>query len=213
MKRTLSFLAVALLALSLASPALATDGIGVFRDEAATQNCATGVPVGILTLYVVARDIHTPDVGLAGWECAFQSDPVLPMVTVNLRYNALNVLAYPNFNVGLPAVGGTGPGSTFVVADFVTFYQGGPLKIGIGPCTPTSFEPDYIVGDTHPEATPGYAQGDDPGFLWRLYPTSFVPTGTEAFYWVCYINVDEPCPGSPVPAVQDSWGSVKSLYQ
>jgi len=216
MKRTLTYLAAIVLTLSLASTAGAVNGLGFFLDEAATINCSsTAAPYSNLTIYLVARDIGTPGVGLSGWECSVLTDPAtLPAgVTTTLRYGALNVLAYPQFNVGLPAVGGTGPGSTFVVAELSTFYLGGAIKFGIGPATPSSFPPDF-QGDGHPEATPGYAQGDNPGLLHRLFPTSNVPSGTAETYWTCYVNVvDEPCPGSPIPTEGNTWGGVKALYQ
>jgi hypothetical protein len=189
-----------LLAPAIAGAQYCPNSIGFFMDEAATVNCtSTAAPYSNLTVYLVARDIGTPTVGLSGWECAVVTDPAtLPAgITVTLRYGALNVLAYPQFNVGLPAIGGTGPGSSFVLASLSTFYLGGPIKFGVGPTTPSSFPPDF-QGDGHPEATPGYAQGDNPGLMHRLFPISSVPSGSSAAYWTCYVNaVGEPCPGAP----------------
>jgi len=219
MKRTLTYLAAIVLTLSLASTAGAVNGIGFFLDEAATTNCTTtATPYSTVTLYLVARDIGTPGVGLSGWECSVVTDPAtLPAgVTVTLRYGALNVLAYPEFNVGLPAVGGTGPGSTFVLATLSTFYLGGPIKFGVGPIATTSFPAITFRDDGHPEATGGYAQGDNPGELHRLFPTSNVPSGVAATYWTSYVNVvGETCPNGegPIPTEGNSWGGVKALYQ
>ena len=96
----------------------------------------------------------------------------------------------------------------------VSFLYGlsGSVKVGIGPCIPSSFgAPNGAYPDIPPG--PGYALGDNPGELRRLYASSNTPSGTPLYYWVYYLAVPEACPGSPVGVEQNSWGGVKTLFK
>lgn len=210
MKRTLSLLAATLLVLSLAPAAHATDGLGVYIDQAGTTNCsAAPAPYSAVTLYLVAKNVSAPS-GISGWECALVFDPPTFSFppTYTILNGGLNVFTAPNFQVGLAAP--VPFAEAMSLASISILYMGGSLKVGMGPCTPSSFGsgayPDVPPG-------PGYALGDNPGELRRLYPSSNVDSGTPLHYWVYYLGVDEPCPGSPVGLEENSWGGVKNLFK
>lgn len=213
MKRMFSLLAATLLVLSLAPAAFATDGIGVYLDEAGTINCSAApiTPYTPVTLYLVAKNISSTASGLSGWECSLIYEPatfVLPP-SYTIRNNMTNLLLAPVFLVGgFPAA----YQDAIPLANITLVYTGDPIKVGIGPCIPSSFGgasgayPDVPPG-------PGYAVGDNPGDLRRFYPSSNVESGTPLYYWVYYLGINEPCPGSPVGAQESSWGAVKSLFK
>lgn len=206
MKRTLSLLAATLLVLSLAPAAFATDGIGVYSDQAGTINCeGAPTPYTTYTLYLVAKNVSSTASGISGWECGLIFEPATFTVppTYTVLNGGLNVMTAPNFQVGIATPVPYAPAIS--LASITILYMGGSLKVGIGPCTPSSF--------SNPTG-PGYAVGDNPGDLRLLYPSSNTPSGTPDFYWVNYVNVTgETCPGSPVAADESSWGSVKSLFK
>ncbi|MHB8079969.1 MAG: hypothetical protein ACYDIE_12025 [Candidatus Krumholzibacteriia bacterium] len=209
MKRTLSLLAATLLLLSLAPVASATDGIGIYLDQAGTTNCsAAPAPYSAVTLYVVAKNISSTVSGLSGWECGILFDPVAPIgLSFTVLNGMLNVLSPPNFSVG---------GNPIAYADAMPLmtisflYAGSPVKVAIGPSTPSSF--GVFPWESLPPA-PGYAVGDNPGDLRVLQPSSNTPSGTPLFFWVYYLGVPESCPGSPVGTEPSSWGSVKTLFK
>ena len=186
MKRTLSLLAATLLVLSLAHAALATDNIGIYCDEAgAIDCCGTPAPYGVVTLYIVAKNISSVS-GLSGWEGAVIFDPPSPIgLSFTTLNGGFNVLSPPNFQVGLPIALPYAPAMPLARISFIYL---GPVKVGIGPVTPSSFGPGGWWPDLPPG--PGYAVGNDPGELRRLYPSSNTPSGTDFFYWVYFI----PCP-------------------
>jgi len=210
MKRTLTLLAATVLVMSLAPAAFATDGIGVYADEAGTINCGPApTPYTITTLFVVAKNISSTS-GLSGWECAVIYDPPsLPVPpTYTLRNGGLNVLTAPNFQVGMAVAMPYAPALTLASIDIL--YFSGSIKVGLGPCTPSSF--GRFPYESVPPA-PGFAEGDNPGVLHPLFTSSNTPSGTASFYWVYYMNVAEPCPGSPVGTEENSWSSVKNLFK
>ncbi len=176
------------------------NGIGLYFDQNATINCnMTQAPGTFPALYLIATNLNTN--GISGWECALRISPEPMMTTVTLNFSALNVLAYPLFNVGIPAIGGAGVGDpTIVLATVMVFYGGGAMNFGIGPCIPASLD----------GTGPVFAAGDNPGNLQFLHQSSNVPwVGWDYTYCVATIN-GTLC---PVGNEEGSWGSVKALYQ
>ena len=194
MKRMLSLLAATLLVLSLAPAAFATDDIGVYLDQAGTISCsAAPAPYSMVTLYLVAKDISSVS-GLSGWECALLFDPPSPIgISCTILNGGLNVLSPPQFCVGFPTALPYAGAMPLARIDFL--YSGVPVKVGVGPTTPSSFGPGTFWPDL--PVGPGYAVGDNPGELRRFYASCNTPSGTSLFYWVYYLGVTaEPCPCS-----------------
>jgi len=212
MKRTLSLLAATLLVLSLAPVASAVDGIGVYSDVTGAINCnAAPAPYSVVTLYLVAKNISSAS-GLSGWECALTLDPPAPLgLSYTLLNGGLNVLAPPLFQVGLGVVVPYADAIPLANVGFLAPLSGG-VKVGIGPCTPSSFG---RFPWEHLKPGPGYAVGDEPGVLRRLVPSSNIVAGDPAllYFWVYYLGIAETCPGNPVGVEQSSWGDVKTLFK
>jgi hypothetical protein len=211
MKRTLTLLAATVLVMSLAPAAFATDSIGIFYDEAGTINCsAAPAPYSLVTLYIVAKNISSTASGLSGWECSVIYDPPALMIppSYTILHSMVNVTAAPNFQVGGFPVAYA---DAISLASIAIVYAGSPVKIGIGPGVPSSFGP----GSLYPERVPSpiYAVGDDVGDLRNLTPVSNTDSGTPQWFWVCYLGVDAPCPGSPVGTEPNSWSGVKNLFK
>jgi len=181
----------------------ATNGVGVYFDMLATQQCASPAPYAMTNAYLLATRVGSH--GLGGWEMGLSTVPAtLPAgLTVTLANNALNVLAHPNYNVGIPIAGGVLPNADGVIllATLSTFYLGGPIEFYIGACDPASRP-----------GGPVFAQGDDPGVLNYLVPASNLNAGlltTPGPWRVAAIN-GSTC---PVATTNDSWTNVKALYQ
>lgn len=200
MRKLVTLLTAALLLTGASAYAQGPNTIGVYFDLAGENNCSAAAPYANVNAYLIAKDI-TVSSGISGWECSVRTEPAtLPAgLNVTLANAGLNVLAYPQFQVGLASALPFSP--AIVLATMSTFYLGGPVLFGIGPCTPTSF-PDAIG--------PGYAAGDNPGLLTRLVPSSNVPAPFPNTFWVAGIGAGPTC---PVATENDSWGGVKSLYQ
>lgn len=176
------------------------NGFGIYFDQTADNNCLTvPAPYVTVTAYLCATNLTTN--GISGWECSIRTMPeTLPAgLTVTLMHGALNVLAHPLYNVGIPAVGGVS-GNPVVLASLSTFYLGGQIDFAVGPCTPSSF------GGT----SAGFAAGDDVGLLVPFVPAADDPfPGYEYTYRVASVN------GATCPVANEtsSWGNVKALYE
>ncbi len=183
----------------------APDGIGIYFDSGGESNCSLAAPFTTVTAYLLALNLTTPS-GIIGWECSISTSPAnLSGITYTLAGHAFNIFAPPKFSVGLAAALPCVPAITLMTMR--TFYMGGPVQFAIGPCVPCAFGPNSYFPQLPPG--PGYALGNNPGMLKRLYPsTADLVPGTSDTYWVAGINAD-----CPVANVQDSWGGVKALYQ
>jgi hypothetical protein len=212
---------VSLLALSLfvAASAFATpidprtNGIGVYFDLGATNNCNTSPQTyQTLTAYLIATNMSSPD-GMSAWEGTLLINPTsfAAGISLDIGAGALEVLTPPVYEVGIsPARSGP----AVVLVTISTFYLGGPIYFGIGPSVPSSFA----------DAGPGYADADDPAILKLFTPSSNEP-------WTLPIwrgnNTDGRLGNNgPVHAYlvaragaacvtateQQTWGGVKALY-
>jgi hypothetical protein len=177
----------------------AVDGIGIYFDTNGTSNCSTASAYTNVTAYVLATNISESS-GVSGWEAEITTNPATFPAGINFTIlgGGLNVLTAPNFQVGLANALPYAPAISLL--SISTFYLGGPIQFGIGPCTPTSFPA---------RPGPGFAKGSDPGVLKPLTPAaSDAVAGKPYFYWVAGVNTT-----CPVATENDSWGSVKNLYQ
>jgi hypothetical protein len=176
------------------------NGIGIYFDQTADNNCLLSAPqYSTVTAYLCVTNLTTN--GISGWEASIRTNPAtLPAgLTVTLFHGALNVLAPPLYNVGIPAVGGVA-GNPVVLASFSTFYLGGPIEYAVGPCTPSSFG----------GLSAGFAAGDDPGLLTPLTPSCDLPfPGFDNTFLVASV-AGASC---PVATETNSWGNVKALYE
>ncbi len=96
-------LAIAMTCLGIGIPgsAQAQDNLGIFWDNAYTQDSATidSYP-GFLTGYLVLKDPSTP-AGLLGWECCVDVDGPGQFISWVLEGEAMNVASPPCFTVGI----------------------------------------------------------------------------------------------------------------
>lgn len=204
-------------ALAIAAPAFAVpvdpkvDGIGVYFDTGATINCSAAAPYTAVTAYLLGTNLSRG--GLSGWEATLCVNPTFfgAGITMDIGAGALNVLTAPDFQVGLSP---SRSGNVVTLLSISTFYLGGPILFGVGPCIPSSF------GGTNP----GYADPVDPAILVPMTPSSNVPwtlpiylgsntnlpaNGPANSFAVAGVNAT-PC---PVAAEQSTFGAVKDLYK
>lgn len=192
-----------------------TDGIGIYTEPEACFHCANFAPFAMVTVYLVA--LMPSDLsGIASWECRLytQPDPLLAGLTVTPSGGGANELVAPNYRVTLPAP--LAWDQTVVLATLSTFYLGGELLFGIGPCQPSS------VGDP---GGPAY-RGAAPNSAWtRLTAAHWAddmpsaPDGRAVFginsdnyscqHWPLYLS--RWCVS--VSEEQQSWGAIKGLYR
>jgi hypothetical protein len=188
-----------------------TDGIGVYFDQGATMNCSQAAPYTAVTAYLMGTRLSRG--GMSGWEATLCVNPTSfgAGITLDIGAGALNVLTAPDFQCGLsPSRSGT----EVVLLSISTFYLGGPILFGVGPCVPSSFG----------GLSPGYTDPLDPAILAPLTPSSNIPwtmpiylgsntnlppTGPPNCFVVAGVNAT-PCPTANEPA---TWGGVKDLYK
>jgi len=198
MKKLVTLLALALLAVALPASAADNNGIGFYFDEAGVSNFLSSAPqYTMVNAYLLATGI-TQSAGLSGWEAEIAIIPA-PMVapTYTLSNNGLNVLTAPVFQVGMANALPLAPAMKLLTVSILNF--GVPFSLAIGPCTPSSFGGLY----------PGYADGANPGILIGLTPSSNVPVpGRTNFYTVAAFMTT-----APIATENDSWSGVKNLYQ
>jgi len=198
MKKLLVLALMLVAASAFAQADVEPNGIGFYFDENGDSNfLPTAAPYTLVNAYLLATRL-TESSGLSGWEAEIVVTPtpaVPPSYTVN--GGGINVLTAPIFQVGLGAALPYAPAIKLLTVGVLNF--GTPFSFAVGPCTPSSFG----------GLRPGFAAGNDPGKLVGLTPSANVPLpGREYFYTVAsFIN-----PG-PVAVDNDSWGSVKNLYQ
>jgi len=198
MKKLVTLLGLALLAVALPASAQDSNGIGFYFDEAgATNYLASAPPYTMVNAYLLATHITQPG-GLSGWEAEVAVIPA-PVVAASylLTNNGLNVLTAPSFQVGMANALPYTPAMKLLTVQVLNF--GTPFSLAVGPCTPSSFG----------GLRPGYADGVNPGLLIGLTPSSNVPVPGRPNFFVVASFMTTP----PVAIENDSWGSVKNLYQ
>ncbi len=152
--------------------------------------------------HLVATRLDPTVGGVSGFACrilfdatAFASGPIF-----TLPPSGMNVVAPPEFQVGLEAPLPPAPTITLLRMSFVC--AGGSALLGVGPYTPC-WPGDHI-------GCIGVAAGNDPGRIMDLTPASSAPySGVMYGYALAGINAGPTC---PVATVADSWGAVKGLY-
>ena len=198
MKKLVTLLSLALLAVALPASAQDSNGIGFYFDEAGLTNyLASAPPYTMVNAYLLATRISRPS-GLSGWEAEVAVIPT-PVVAASylLTNNGLNVLTAPSFQVGMANALPYTPAMKLLTVQVLNF--GTPFSLAVGPCTPSSFG----------GLRPGYADGVNPGLLIGLTPSSNVPVPGRPNFFIVASFMTTP----PVASENDSWGRVKNLYQ
>lgn len=165
-----------------------TDNVGIYFDEAGTDNCGTAAPMTPFPAYLVLTQLTNPDV--LAWEIALTFDNVLTLGFVP-RGNAIDVGINPGEHiVGLP-VALPAPGGVCVVAD---------LTLMVMNTNPAGIRANGTFFHSLPIKVPAYiSTGTD---ILELHPIS--PPGEPIFVLNngCVVDVEE-----------SSFGSVKSLFR
>lgn len=140
-----------------------SDNVGIYLDEAGTDNCGTAAPMVPITAYLVVTQLTSPDI--LAWEIALLYDNVLSLSFVP-RGNAIDVGINPGEHiVGLPAPL-PAPGGVCVIADTQlmvmntnpagirangTFFHSLPIKVPAYQGSATE------IRELHPISAPGQA--------------------------------------------------------
>lgn len=182
--------AIALLMTLCTAPAIATDEVGLFFDDAGEAACAEVEAYSTVTLYLL---LLQPSAGsVSGWECELDYENVTLTGTV-LAGQALNVVQAPRFQVGIGGVPLTGAG-VIELARFTFLVLGsGQSAFYIYPFSPPSI-PDSEV--------PVYADGADPTHLIPMTPHSL--SGGAV---VAGVNLPE------CITLDATWGRIKQVYE
>ncbi len=165
--RAISVLVACLLA--TAASAHDADVLGVYFDQAGTTDrIVTTSPGESVPLYLVLHRPSEPS-GVAGWEVRIDvaGPQVIPTSSWRLPGNAIDILAPPEFQVGL---GSPMPwADTLVLASGVLFVPmpGDEVEIRVGPIS----EPSLVV-DGYPVLSPVYVPADDVDRLIPMGPAS-----------------------------------------
>jgi len=199
----LALVLVAANAFAQSDPGL--NGIGFYFDEGGVSNyLPTQAPYTMINCYLLATRI-TESSGLLGWEAEVAVIPapgLAPTYTMNAGMS--NLLSAPIFLVGMANPLPFAPAMKLLTVSVLNF--GTPFSLAVGPCNPSSFG-RYPYADV--PIGPGYAAGNDLGKLIRLTPSSNVPVPGRAYFYTTAAFMQT----APVAIENDSWGSVKSLYQ
>ena len=178
------------------------DGIGIYFDETAWDNCLENpCPFTCVEAYLIATNISAD--GLLGWQCSLRTwpDPLLVPLTVEFAYPIFTlqlVNTLPDLSALYTEPVGQGD-PAIVLATLSTVYFGGIIQFAIGPYSDLAM----------PEG-PAYLVDDDP-LEWRyLHPSSDTPFFCYEDTYVVAAIGQCTC---VVPAEVDSWGRVKTLYQ
>lgn len=184
----------------MASSAFAANGLGIYYDTAGTNRTNLApTPNVFINTYLVAKDISRLD-GMSAWECEIVNSglefPEDMTYTFSNPTAALNALAPPLFAVGMAPIIPTAPSIYLMRIRF--FYEGGIVKLGVGPATPSSFG-----------TSAGYANGPAT-ILTPFFPVSNLDPvpGRPNYFYVLTLGA-----ASPVGDTNDSWSGVKSLYR
>jgi hypothetical protein len=195
MKRWLTLLTLGVLLTG--SSALAqidpdTDGIGIYKDLAATIYCAPETPNAPFDVYLVLTNPSALG-GVSGWELQLEFSALVFALNWGYQGQAVNAATPPEFAVGLAAALPWAPAINLMTITMLALV-------------PTC-EWIHIIPTLNP-SIPGelvYADGVDPGNLIIMRQSTGGPD--EPVYG---INCD--CP-PPIATDEASWGNVKNLYR
>jgi len=185
------------------------DEIGVYFDEMGTIACVPTVyPYITVTCYLLVPEPTRPSIG--AWEATLLINPTsFPAgLTLDIGAGAVNALTPPYFSVCLsPARSG----HTYKLVTISTFYLGGPIHFGVGPCVPSTFG----------GLSPGYVDGADPSVRVGVTTVELAPWTLPAYggitapagsYIVAGIN-SLACPRCLIAIEPATFGAVKALYR
>ena len=191
-------LVLTLAAFALAGTAFAqdpnwSDNIGVYTDEAATENCATLGFLQEAPAFLVLTKVTSP--AIAGWEAKIVLENVLLLDGIELRYDSINAGSRADeyivgFGAPVPVVGGT-----LVLADMtIKAINADPGNIFI----------DHVYFHVADDPVPAYQDGA--GDIFEIHPSTIDGhEGGPVFF------LNNGC--DPVAVDEDTWGGVKSLYR
>lgn len=189
---------------------LPAEGIGIFWDLNG-GSCRARMPAFVLAnAYLLLLSSTSAD-SVAAWECSVVTSPSpLPAGMVFLPAgDGANALTLPDVRVTLPI--GLPRTPATLLATLRTFYLGGYVAFGLGPCHPTS-----VPGLSTPSIR---TVGD--GSAWRpvqnlgFWPFPGVPDALLcADIGGTNVEPDPCCPGCDgTPTSATSWGAIKILYE
>lgn len=202
MKKLLVLALILVTANAFAQTSNMPNSIGIYFDVTGTSNTLMSAPPYTqVTAYVVATNINlAPSISAVEFGLAYSVAPaVLSYAHPYLCCDCLG--SPPNFQVTfLPALP-VAPAMVLVNISFLN--MGTPLLIAMGPCNPTSFPVTQ---------TPGAVDGADFSHKFPLSLVDFsMPAVAPYFYYMAGFMT--PGPYIILATENDSWGSVKSLYQ
>jgi hypothetical protein len=170
------------------------DGIGIYFDPGATQNCMfTSAPFQSVTAYLMATNISAPS-GISGWECTVQVAGSLLAPAWAIAGGGTNFLTAPDFAVGVGTVAPLPFAPAMVLATLTAYVM-----------NPTDLVALYVRPAPQPSIPghPVYATGDNAYDLRALIQS----TGGADFP-VAAINGD-----CPVANESGTWGQMKALFR
>jgi hypothetical protein len=172
------------------------DGIGVYFDPCACNNCIT-MDTGAQRGYLVITHPTSP-AGVRGWECKLWADGPIFITGVTLLGQTVNVGTPPEYMVGTaaPLINPyIYPAVVIAIIDFFVADTTAPGRFFI----------DGIRFHSLPEKQPAYLDGSDTAIIKKLQQS----TGGAAFP-VAVVNGN--CEG--VVAIEgETWGGVKALFR
>ena len=170
------------------------DGIGVYFDPCACNNCIS-MPVGAHRAFLVITHPTSP-AGVHGWEAKMWAEGPIFITNVDVMGVNINVGTPPEYMVGVvdPLINPyTYPAVVVAIIDFYLSDTASPSRFFI----------DGIRFHSLPEKMPAYLDGSDTNVIKKLQQS----TGGRT-YPVATINGD-----CAVPAQSESWGDVKALFR
>lgn len=192
----LSLLIVTLILAQCCTTAIASnDEIGVFFDQGGTATCITDSLFAPVTAYIIVRHCSSTS-GIAGWEALLTWDEGLSVSLQQLSGAAVNVAAFPEFNVGIGQ--NALPRQDVMVLATLSVFATCPGGLYLSQAPSPS-----IDGAT----TPLYAQGNSPD---HLIPTIVVRSSAngpsaEIGEWAC-------APGTVPPGQDVAVGSYSATH-
>lgn len=171
------------------------DGIGVYFDPCACNNCIT-MDVGLHRAFLVITHPTSPQ-GVHGWEAKLTTTGPMFLTNVDLIGNNVNVGILPGeYIVGIvtPLINPfTYPAVVIAVLDFYLSST----------ATPAQFFIDGVFFHSLPEKVPAYLDGSNTNVIKELKQS----TGGRTFP-VATINGD-----CAVAIEGETWGGVKALFR
>ncbi len=172
------------------------NNLGIYLDEAGTENCGYGT--GPTTCYLVGTGLQTQTVG--GFECKItMNGPAFGPLNISYPVNALNLNnRQDEYTVGYGEPAPTTNGSVvFMTFELLISDATAPTEMYLSPVYFAS-----IAG------TCAYLDGADYNIILPLYNSTGDPLNTSANLPVFTMNGQ-----CAVPTEDTSWGDVKSLFR